>query len=81
MTRTLCAYYLTVRHMHEHLSRRHEQDVYILAFQHYATVSRRVDDGYMVTLADVYPPGEEFGPYPAERLAHGWRDNAGRWRA
>lgn len=59
----------------------YDNDVFILAFQHYATVSRRVDDGWMVTLADVYPPGEEFGPFPAERLAHGWRDNSGRWRA
>jgi hypothetical protein len=58
----------------------YENDVYILAFQHYATVSRQVDDGYMITLADVHPPGEEFGPFPADRLAHGWRDDAGRWR-
>jgi hypothetical protein len=57
----------------------YEQDVYILAFQHYATVSRQVDGGYMVKLDAVYPPDEEFGPYPAERLARGWKDDAGRW--
>lgn len=59
----------------------YDDDPYILNFQHYARVARRVDDGYVVTLESTLPPGEEFGPFPAERLAHGWKDNSGRWRA
>lgn len=59
----------------------YDNDPYILAFQHHGTVARRVDAGYVITLESTLPPNQEFGPFPAERLAHGWKDGNGRWRA
>lgn len=55
-------------------------DPYILEFQRYAVVSRVVDEGYYVVVDATIPPNQEFGPFPADRLQRGWRDNSGHWR-
>lgn len=57
-----------------------DSDPVILHMQRYARVSRTVDGGLMVRLADAWPPGEEFGPIPPSRLLPGWRDERGDWR-
>lgn len=58
----------------------YDDDSYILNFQRYGRIARRNDAGFLVTLECTVPPDEEFGPFPAERLAKGWRDHNGRWR-
>lgn len=58
-----------------------DSDPYILNFQKWATVARAVDGGYMVHLGATWPPGEEYGPIPRERLAVGWREDDGRMRS
>lgn len=57
-----------------------DTDPIILSMQRYATVSRCVDGGFMVVLDGTWPPGEEFGPIPADHLLPGWRDEHGAWR-
>lgn len=57
------------------------KDPYILQFQRYATVSRVTDCGVYVVLDATIPPNQEFGPFPVDRLAEGWRDSNGRWRS
>jgi hypothetical protein len=65
-----------------------DNDDYIVRFQHYGRVASRDQDEYMVELDNAAPvrnqapqPGRlQVGPFPAERLARGWRDNRGRWR-
>lgn len=58
-----------------------DDDPYILTFQHYGTVVQRVDAGYMVEIEATLPPNQRFGPFPPARLAPGWKDANGRWRA
>lgn len=57
-----------------------ENDPLILTMQRYATVARVVDGGVIVRLEGTWPPDEEFGPIPPDRLLPGWKDNRGRWR-
>lgn len=58
----------------------YDDDPYILAFQRYATVAQRTDAGYMIELDGTHPAQGRYGPFPANRLARGWRDNQGCWR-
>ena len=64
----------------------YDADPYILNFQHYgriAAVEHREnmpsDYYYMVELDATLPPRRQVGPFPAGRLAKGWRDQKGRW--
>lgn len=50
---------------------------YILEMQRYGVVAEERPSGYMIDLPDAVP--HRYGPFPAERLAHGWRDQNGRW--
>lgn len=52
----------------------------ILEQQHYATVVDELPSGYIVSLECTFPPNKHFGPFPADRLATGWKDGNGRWR-
>jgi hypothetical protein len=60
-----------------------DQDPVIIAMQHYARVASVDPDALtcMVSLDATSPPGQTFGPFPLQRLASGWRDETGRWRA
>jgi hypothetical protein len=64
-----------------------DADPYILNFQHYgriAAVEHRDNmpsASYMVELDSTLPPRRQVGPFPAGRLAKGWRDQKGRWLA
>jgi hypothetical protein len=56
-------------------------DDILVEMQHYARVAAVLPAGqYMVRLGSVYPPDQHFGPFSAQRLAAGWRDECGRWR-
>jgi hypothetical protein len=56
-------------------------DPYILRFQRYGFVTRLDHRGRCyIRLGAVVPVDEEFGPFPPERLQHGWHDENGRWR-
>ncbi|WP_433365142.1 hypothetical protein ACQPZX_35290 [Actinoplanes sp. CA-142083] len=63
----------------------YDRDPYILNFQHYgriAAVEHRENmavDHYLVELDSTLPPRRKVGPFPAGRLAKGWRDQKGRW--
>lgn len=55
-------------------------DPVIIELQHKGRIAQRVDAGYLVEIADTWPPNQRFGPFPERRLAHGWKDGNGRWR-
>jgi hypothetical protein len=57
-----------------------ESDRLILHFQRQVTITRVVDDGYMVRVG-AGTPGEEYGPIPEDRLIPGWREADGRVRS
>lgn len=59
------------------LLRPQSDEPYILTMQRYAVVAEERPSGYMIDLADAIP--HRYGPFPAERLAHGWRDANGSW--
>jgi hypothetical protein len=51
----------------------YDGDPVIVSMQHYGRVAAADADGYTVILGAVWPPDRAFGPFPAERLAPGWR--------
>lgn len=55
-------------------------DPVIIEHQHFGIVAGRTEAGYIVELDATWPPNECFGPFPAERLAKGWRSSSGRCR-
>ncbi|HEX2551615.1 MAG TPA: hypothetical protein VHK64_08475 [Nocardioidaceae bacterium] len=70
-------------HLHEQVTilPPYNRDPVIVEMQHYGVVVARTDAGYMVELSATSPPNQRFGPFPPERLARGWKDGNGRWRA
>ncbi|GAA0547882.1 hypothetical protein GCM10010172_32160 [Paractinoplanes ferrugineus] len=61
----------------------YDRDPYILNFQHYGRIAavqhNDNQSSYMVELDSTLPPRRRVGPFPAGRLAKGWRDQSGRW--
>jgi hypothetical protein len=61
----------------------YDRDPYILNFQHYGRIAAVEHNdnasAYMVELDSTLPPRRQVGPFPAGRLAKGWRDQSGRW--
>ncbi len=59
----------------------YDDDPYILRFQRYGLVAAVLDGpAYLVTLRGTMPASMQFGPFPAQRLAPGWRDANDQWR-
>lgn len=60
-------------------------DPLILSYQHYGRIAevRDLPGGavYYIALGATWPRGELFGPFLADRLRNGWRDESGKWRA
>lgn len=50
-------------------------DPIVVELQPHGRIGDVVDDGYMVVLGSVWPPDRQFGPFPAGRLAPGWRNS------
>jgi hypothetical protein len=59
----------------------YDRDPYIVEFQPHGRVAQAGPHWVTVELPSSWPPGQQVGPFPLERIAPGWRDERGRWRA
>lgn len=65
----------------------YDDDPLIVSFQRYGQVVKVCGSpgnegaAYYLVLGSTWPKDKMFGPFPANRLCSGWKDEHGHWRA